>query len=93
MIIENDGQANADDISIWDDLSFIETQLVDGTTGKAFTEWTLTSRASGSNAEYVEGVPLISSLLITCHLIFDHLFYTKTFFYKQLKILIFFESI
>lgn len=54
LIIENDGQANADDISIWDDLSSIETQLVDGTTGKAFTEWTLTSRASGSNAEYVD---------------------------------------
>ncbi|WP_050567634.1 DUF11 domain-containing protein [Vibrio owensii] len=54
LIIENDGKANANDIPILDDISSIETQLVDGTSGKAFTDWTLTSSASGSNAEYVD---------------------------------------
>lgn len=54
LIIENDGKANANDIPILDDISSIETQLVDGTSGKAFTDWTLTSSASGANAEYVD---------------------------------------
>ncbi|MEF1267680.1 hypothetical protein, partial [Vibrio campbellii] len=53
LIIENDGQANADDISIIDEISGIETELVDGSMGPAFTTWTITHTATGESSEYV----------------------------------------
>ncbi len=39
--ITNDGLANAYDIPVVDDISLIEVELVDGTTGPAFTSWTI----------------------------------------------------
>ncbi|AQM71241.1 Translocon-associated protein beta (TRAPB) [Vibrio campbellii] len=53
LIIENDGQANADDISIIDEISGIETELVDGSMAPAFTTWTITHTATGESSEYV----------------------------------------
>ncbi|WP_425655187.1 hypothetical protein ACPSLZ_24640 [Vibrio campbellii] len=53
LIIENDGQANADDISIIDEISGIETELVDGSMGPAFSTWTITHTATGESSEYV----------------------------------------
>ncbi|HHB1595647.1 TPA: hypothetical protein ACN976_003818 [Vibrio campbellii] len=54
LIIENDGQANADDISIVDDLEGITVDLVDGGTGDAYITWDITSKATGDNKEYVD---------------------------------------
>ncbi|MFV8438000.1 hypothetical protein [Vibrio owensii] len=54
LIIENDGEANADDIPIVDEISDIEVELVDGTKGPAFTTWTISHKATGENSEYVD---------------------------------------
>ncbi|MHA2716909.1 hypothetical protein ACXZ7B_19730 [Vibrio owensii] len=54
LIIENDGEANADDIPIVDEISDIEVELVDGTKGPAFTTWTISHTATGENSEYVD---------------------------------------
>ncbi|MFV8458193.1 hypothetical protein ACNO5M_24270, partial [Vibrio owensii] len=54
LIIENDGAGNAHDIPVIDELSSITTALVDGTTGPAFSTWTITSNATGDDANYVD---------------------------------------
>ncbi|WP_330142925.1 hypothetical protein [Vibrio campbellii] len=54
LIIENDGQANADDISIVDNLEDITVALVDGGTDDAYITWDITSKATGDNKEYVD---------------------------------------
>ncbi len=54
LIIENDGAGNAHDIPIIDELSKIETELLDGSTGPAFTSWNITSSATGVDASYVD---------------------------------------
>ncbi|WP_373408848.1 hypothetical protein [Vibrio jasicida] len=54
LIIENDGKANADDIPIVDNLEDITVDLVDGSTGDAYVTWSITSKATGDNKEYVD---------------------------------------
>ncbi|YCO02348.1 hypothetical protein ACB087_01520 [Vibrio sp. VNB-15] len=54
LIIENDGEANADDIRVVDNLEDITVDLVDGGTGDAYVTWNITSKATGDNTEYVD---------------------------------------
>lgn len=54
LVIENDGEGNAHDIPIVDDLEGIKVDLVDGAEGDAYSTWTITSTASGDNADYVD---------------------------------------
>ncbi len=54
LVVENDGKGNAHDIPIVDNLKDITVDLVDGTTGPAYSTWTITSIASGTDSEYVD---------------------------------------
>ncbi|CAK1741548.1 putative repeat protein (TIGR01451 family) [Vibrio crassostreae] len=54
LVIENDGKGNAHDIPIVDNLKDITVDLVDGTTGPAYSTWTITSIATGTDSEYVD---------------------------------------
>ncbi|CAH7341992.1 conserved hypothetical protein [Vibrio chagasii] len=54
LVIENDGKGNAHDIPIVDNLEDITVSLVDGNTGPAYSDWTITSIATGTDSEYVD---------------------------------------
>ncbi|OCH14845.1 hemagglutinin [Aliivibrio sp. 1S165] len=56
LVITNDGNGNAYDIPVLDEISKVEVELIDGTTGPAFEPgWTITTEviggAAGSNAQ------------------------------------------
>lgn len=51
LLITNDGQGNAYDIPVLDEISKVEVELIDGTTGPAFEPgWTVTALVSGGAA-------------------------------------------
>ncbi|MEZ8321887.1 hypothetical protein AB6C72_26180, partial [Vibrio splendidus] len=54
LVIENDGKGNAHDIPIVDNLEDVTVSLVDGKTGPAYSDWTITSIATGTDSEYVD---------------------------------------
>ncbi|MEZ9289870.1 DUF11 domain-containing protein [Vibrio lentus] len=54
LVVKNDGKGNAHDIPIVDNLKDITVDLVDGTTGPAYSTWAITSIASGTDSEYVD---------------------------------------
>lgn len=54
LVVENDGKGNAHDIPIVDNLKDITVDLVDGSTGPAYSSWTITSIASGTDSDYVD---------------------------------------